>query len=407
MIRAGKRGKRRRTLEIATAETAVNALFSTLALGPLMTGFLLAWQATDFQLGLFASIPYWIAFAELMAAYAVDRFASYRKRIVMVLGLIARSTFFLMAGLAWYAHYSATWFLPLFFVLYTIFQLFYHASGPGWMAWMAVLVPARIRGRYLGVRNRIVDAAGLLAMLLAGSALDAFRAAGWERQGFALLHGIAGVTGLVCFLLLKYQYDPGHKSRMPHLSWDYLLNALKDLRFRCLALINLLWLCGTTVFMPFAEAHVMKNLHWSFKGVSLLIMISTFASVLASPFWGRLADRIRAQRVMGLCMAGLLGAPLLLFFCPENHVFLVYGCWALIGFFTSGYSLTLFSLTLECLPADSRAVGSALLATLAGPTVAGAGLLAGWGAEVAGGYGLLFIASIILRLPAFLLLKKV
>lgn len=77
-----------------------------------------------------------------------------------------------------------------------------------------------------------------------------------------------------------------------------------------------------------------------------------------------------------------------------------------MGFFASGYGLTLFGLTLECLPADSRAVGSALLATLAGPTVAGAGLLAGWGAEVAGGYGLLFIASVLLRLPAFLLLKK-
>lgn len=406
MMRVEERARTRHALEIATAETAVNALFTTVALGPLMTGFLLAWNATDFQLGLFASIPYWIAFAELMAAYAVDRFAPYRKQIVMVLGLIARSTFFFMAGLAWYAHYSATWFLPIFFVLYTIFQLFYHASGPGWMAWMAILVPAPIRGRYLGIRNRIVDATGLLTMVLAGCALDAFRHADWERQGFAWLHGMAGVTGLVCYFLLNDQHDPGHKSRLPNFSWDYLLNALKDLRFRCLACINMLWLCGTTVFVPFAEAHILKNLHWSFKGVSLLIMASTCASVLASPFWGRLADRISAQRVMGLCMAGSLCVPPLLLLCPEQNAVLVYGCWILMGFFASGYGLTLFGLTLECLPADSRAVGSALLATLAGPTVAGAGLLAGWGAEVAGGYGLLFIASVLLRLPAFLLLKK-
>jgi hypothetical protein len=66
----------------------------------------------------------------------------------------------------------------------------------------------------------------------------------------------------------------------------------------------------------------------------------------------------------------------------------------------------MFSLTLECLPPDGRAMGSALLATLAGPVVAITGLLAGWGAELAGGYGVLFVASIAIRLPAFLFLKK-
>ncbi len=406
MIYSGQLGRIRRTLKIATAETAGNAVFAAIALGPLMTGFLLAWGASDFQLGLFASLPYWVAFTELIGAYCVDRFAQQRKAIVACTGLFARGIFFLVAGLAWCAGFSATWFLPLFFVLYTLFQVFYHASGPGWTAWMAVLIPAQIRGRYLGVRNRIVDATGLVAMLLAGSALDAFRSAGLERQGFSMLHGVAGLTGILCFLLLKHQYDPGHSSRLPQFTWGYLLASLKDVRFRCLAGINLIWLAGLTVYTPFAEAHVIKNMHWSFKGVSALVIVSTLASVLASRYWGTLSDRLGAKRVMGFCMAGLLCVPLLLAVCPMDHVWLVYGCWGLMGLFTSGFGLTMFSLTLECLPADGRAMGSALLATLAGPVVAVAGLLAGWGAELADGYGVLFIASIAIRIPAFLFLRK-
>lgn len=401
-----RRGQRQKALGIATAETAVAGVFSAFTLGPLLTGFLLAWGTTDFQLGVFAAIPYCVAFTELVAAYCIDLWPGRRKAFVVLTGLAARMIFFLASGLAWCAGYAATWFLPLFLGLYVLFQAFYHASGPGWVAWMAVLVPGRVRGRYLGVRNRIIDATGLLALVAAGWMLDAFRAVGLERQGFSVLHLLAGVSGLVCFCLLSRQYDPGHTSRGAQATWAYLLAALKDTRFRALASINLLWLAGVTVFMPFAEAHVMKNMHWSFKGISMLIIASTLASVLASPFWGRLSDRIGAKQVMGLCMAGLLCAPLLLALCPRDHVLLVYGCWGGIGLFTSGYALTLFGLTLECLPPDGRAMGSALLATLAGPVVAVAGLLAGWGAELAGGYGVLFVASIAIRLPAFLFLKK-
>jgi len=401
-----KNGQTRKALGIATAETAGSAVFASLAQGPLMTGFLLAWGATDVQLGFFASLPSLVAFTELIAAYQIDRRAHRRRLFVATAGLIARGIFFLSAALAWCAGFSAAWFLPLFFGLYAVFQAFYHASGPGWTAWMAVLVPPQIRGRYLGVRNRVVDATGLVALVLAGAALDVFREAGLERQGFSLLHGIAGMAGVVCFLLLIRQYDPGHSSRPPQLKWNYLLASLRDVRFRSLAAVNLIWLAGLTVYMPFAEAHVIKKMQWSFKSISALVIVSTLSAVLASRHWGKLSDRIGARRVMGVCMAGLLCVPALLYVCPVDHIWLVYGCWGVMGLFTSGYGLTMFSLTLECLPADSRTMGAALLATLAAPVVAGAGLLAGWGAELSGSYDLLFIASIVLRLPAFLFLRR-
>jgi len=160
-------------------------------------------------------------------------------------------------------------------------------------------------------------------------------------------------------------------------------------------------------------------MNWDFKSLSVLVLLNSLGAIIMNPYWGRLADRHGHKPVLTLCSLGLLLLPLFYIFCPWSMSWPIYLSNLLSGIFLSGFVLSMFSLTLAGLPADSRAMGSAVLAAAAGPAVFLAGALSGWAAEAlsglhwqigmldVGNYQLLFAASLVLRIPALLLLKGI
>ena len=409
----------RRGLRIAIAEASAAAVHSVLVGGALLTGFALAWSATDFQLGLLGAMPFLGAMFQVAGAYAVDRWPDRRRLTVAGAGLIARGSWFLIAALPFLCNGSASLCMAWILILYLFYQFALNASGPGWVAWLAVLVPSRVRGRFLGRRYLLMEGFNITTLLIAGFTIDAFRASGYERHGFALLHFCAGVAGLLCFLFLMRQPDPGHCVARPELHLRYVLQPLRNARFRRLVVFNLYWFVGLTICSPFLNAHLIKNLHWSFKELALLGMLASMASLAMYPVWGRQADRHGFKPVMMICAAGMIHLPLYYVFCPWNMRWPIYLCNLLLGLFVSGFNLALFGLTLDGLPKEGRAMGSAVLAGLSGPAVFLSGAASGWVAEaladvhwqISGldlsNYQLLFAASMVLRLPAFALIARI
>ena len=54
-------------------------------------------------------------------------------------------------------------------LLFLLSQITANLMGPGWMSWMAVLLPDRLRGRFMGVRGRITESVGIASVLAAGA----------------------------------------------------------------------------------------------------------------------------------------------------------------------------------------------------------------------------------------------
>ncbi len=409
----------RRGLRIATLEGSAAAVHNVLVGSAFLTGFALAWGANDFQLGLLGAVPFLGSLFQVVGAYVADRWPGQRRLTVALIGLLSRGTWFVIAAVPFLCGDSSARVMTWILALYFFYQATQNASGPGWVAWMAVLVPERLRGRYLGRRNLAMEAFSVVTVLAAGAAIDAFREGGYERQGFALLQVCAGLAGVVGFLLLRRQPDPGHCTPPPEWSFRYVVRPLRDIRFRRLVVFNLVWLVGLTVCTPFLNAHLLKNMHWDFKALAVLGLLSSLAAIAMSPVWGRLADRHGYKPVLEWCSFGLLLIPLLYAFCPWGVRWPIYASSLLAGVFLSGFRLALFSLTLEGLPAEARAMGSAVMAGVAGPAVFLSGAASGWvadalsavhwrfgGLEVAN-YQLLCVVSILLRLPALILLKRI
>ena len=408
----------RRGLQLATAEGAAAHVQVTLVSGFLFTGFALAWGANDFHLGVLGAIPCLGNVFQIWGAYLVDRHPERRRETTALLGFAGRSMWGLMAMLPLIAGAPAAWVMPWILAVYFVYHAFWNASGPGWVAWMAVLVPGKIRGRYLGVRQWILELAIIATAVGAGAIMDGLRGAGMEREGFASFHLLALVAGGVCFLLMRRMPDPGHSAAGVELHPRYLLQPFRDRGFRWLAGLVASWQIGANVASPFLDAHLLKNMNWSFKGVAVLAVLSSLATIAASTWWGRMVDRHGARRILEAGGLGLLLVPLVYAVCPWGWRWPIYGVAVLNGFFMAAFNVALFSFTLARLPQHARAMGSAVLNAAAGLAGFAASLTAGWAAEtitdwsgsigplLVGNYQLLFVASVFLRLPILLIFRR-
>ena len=409
----------RRGLRIATWEGVSGNIHNVLVSNVFLTGFALAWGANDFQIGLLGAIPFLGALGQMAGAYLVDRWPGRRRETVMLLGLISRSSWFAIAAIPFFCHTSPQVAMAWVSLLFLFYQIVYSASGPGWVAWMAVLVPERVRGRYLGTRNRAIEAVGMIAAITAGLAIDGFRAAHWERGGFAVLQTVAASMGIASFLLLRRQPDPGYHAVAPELSLDYLFRPLRDPRFRSLVIFNVSWCFGLNVAAPFMNAHLLNNMHWDFKQLATLGVLASISAILMNPVWGRMADRLGYKHVLRLSWVGMLLVPVCYACCPWHIQWPIYLANILSGVSLSGFTLATFGLTLGSLPRQARAMGAAVFHAAAGPTTFISGALSGWLAEglahahwhsqalPLANYQILFLLSVILRIPTILLMKRI
>ena len=409
----------RRGLRISSWEGAGGTVHNVLVTNAFLTGFALAWGANDFHLGLLGAIPFLAAPCQMVGAYLVDQWADRRREIVTFLGLFARGCWFPIAALPFLLRGSPQLAIPCILTLFLIYQMAYNASGPGWVAWMAVLVPERVRGRYLGTRNRVTEAVGVITALTAGVAIDHFRAAHLERAGFATLQFVSASMGIACFVLMRRQADPGHRTANPEISFQYLFRPLRDSRFRRLVTFNLAWCFGLNISSPFLNAHLINKMHWDFTSLALLGVIASVTAILMNPVWGRMADRFGYKPVLNLSSLGMLLVPLCYAFCPWGMRWPIYLANVLSGAALSGFILALFSLTLKNLPEQSRTMGAAILHTVAGPVTFLSGILSGWLAESHmdlhwnigslpfANYQILFLVSVFLRVPTLALLHRI
>ena len=406
-------------LRFSNWEAAASTVHSTLVTGAFLTGFALAWGANDFQLAVFGALPFLAAPFQWLGAYWVDKCAEWRREIVAYSCLVARASWILAALIPCLFNelprQAMTWMLLLFFIQ----QLSANVQAPGWLAWMAILVPRKVRGRFMGVRGRMTESVGIVSALAAGAIIDYFRAQAMERHGFALLQFIAATAGVCSFVCLRRQPDPGHQARPAETSVRTFLGPLGDRRFRWLVAFNACWLAGLNICTPFLSAHLIKNMHWDFQHLSLLAVLGSLAAILMNPIWGRMADRHGHKPVLKVCWLGLLTVPLFYVVCPLNLRWPIYVANIANGAFLSGFSLTMFSLSLKGLPTEARTMGAAVLNAVAGPatflSLLASGMLAQhlagfqWTMNPMsiGNYQLLFLLSVLLRVPTLALLYRI
>jgi MFS family permease len=379
-----------------------------------------AWVLPKPAIGLLTAMPFLANFVQVFAVPAITRWREAKTLTVLAAtaNLLCWIAFaFLLDAIPRdRPELAARWFIGWFFVA----SFFGAIAGVTWNAWIQEWVPARLRGKYFGRRNRLLQISVLLFLFVTGWVL-----ARWDYGVPAFQAVIAGAAVLRVFSIYWQWISPTRAHRpapSAALSFRAQAGVLRQAH-------SLLWFIGfgavwsfaANCFGPFYQVFLFEQLGLSAFDVGILSTLSALGGALSLPAWGRLLDRYGNRPVMAFSLLVWQGVNLLWCLLEPNSRTIVYVIWALGGMTSmgaiasAGFVLGQFTILLRLIPLEAKSLAIGLnlavtsLAAAVAPVVGGAVLqaaLARWPDALAV-YHVAFLVQPAIAIAGCVLLLKV
>jgi MFS family permease len=315
--------------------------------------FTKALHLPNHTIGLIAALPFACNFLQVFFSPLLARWVS-SKRVSVVgaaIHAVSWSAFCVMLGVlpADDPERAGLWIGVWFFTS----SLCGSVTGVGWSAWVQEWVPSRLRGKYFGRRNRILQISTLAFLLLAGWVLAAWD---YSRVAFQLLIAFALLLRL---LSIRWQDDmptehgtrPAGRAASLSAQWVTLRQCAPFLRFIA---FGAAWSFAANIFGPFYHVFMFEELHLSAFHVGVLSVCGATGAALSMPAWGALLDRYGNKGVMVVSLILWQAQNFAWsFLTPDTSVWL-YAMWFWGGLTNAGFFLGQFTLLLKLLPVPAR-----------------------------------------------------
>ena len=404
----------RTSLRALTTEAAFATVFSSIIGGALLSNFLLDLGASALEIGLLASIPQMTNLLQPLGAYLGDRFKSRNWYSLLIFGT-SRLLWLLIVPGIWLvssSHMAGRQLVLLTLAIIWVTNILEALGRASFFSWMAVLVPERLRGRYFGFRNSVVNLTNFIGVPLLGLAVSKWP--GGSLQGFGAVLVLGIVLGIISlgfhFLMTDVNPQVVHAagSDTDHGSpWQTVFSFLKDANFLRFLLYSGLWSFAVNISAPFFNLYLLGDLNLDVSVVTLYNSLGFGANLLMLMFWGKLADRIGNRPLM--IIVGILVAltPLLWLEAGTTAIFL----WVwfpllhIVGGATwAAIDLCSGNLMMGVTPLRNQSIYFAIAAAVPGITGAIGITVGGFLATVTnfGGLPTVFALSAVLRLFALL-----
>lgn len=251
---------------------------------------------------------------------------------------------------------TAGWF---FAILYFLASVSMSMVALGWMTWVTDFVPSRIRGRYLGRRNRFANVATITFILLSILLLGITDA---SREAYVVLCALAVLLRCASMMVQHLIESPSlGGGELGSANWAkdiFRLRSNKPLmQFVLFGSLIGFWLgcLGTVVPM-----YALGELSLTPARFTSLALTATLSGAIFLRIWGELIDRHGAVPVVIICMAAWRLVDYGWMILTPSTTYLLYPIWAWGGVMGTGYLLASFSLLLKLVPKQSRSTGISL-----------------------------------------------
>lgn len=365
--------------------------------------------------GLIASLPFWGNFAQAFLMPVVNR--AYSPKIVSVASSSLQTACWAVMALMLSflpvekPEISGPWFVTLFAISAAVTAL----TGVSWMSWVQEWVPLRLRGKYFGRRNRMLQAAQVMFLMLAGWLIG--RLGGTVLAFQIVLGGAAALRVASVLFQHRIRQATALTDRAEiRFSWhDQLAILLASRPFRWLVAYGCAWGLSTSLFGPFYPMFMYKELGLTVGDVTTVVILASIGGALSAPAWGALADRFGNKPVMLFCMIAWQLQNFLWCLLTRENAWMLYGMWVFGGVMSAGFVLSMFNLQLKIIPPQAKTLAISVnlaitsLVTAIGPIIGGGilgHLLAGDRPPVEV-YHTVFLVTPVAALLACLLLARV
>jgi hypothetical protein len=266
---------------------------------------------------------------------------------------------------------------PWLIAWFLVSSCFAAMAGVNWNSWIEEWVPARLRGKFFGRRNRLLQFSALAFLLAVGWVLGR-----WNYSVPAFQAIIAGAVLLRCFSIRWQWVSPTRAARVSApqaISFRRQLGILR--RSGSLLLFvafGCVWAFATYCFGPFYQVFMFEQTRFSAFEVGVTATLSQLGGALSLPAWGQLLDRYGNKPVMVFSL--FLWQIPNFFWCfitPQNGA-LLYALWTWAGATSAGFVLGQFTILLRLIPIEAKNLAIGFNLAVTSIFAAAAPIAGGW-----------------------------
>ena len=302
-----------KAIRLTYAQMMLGSIFGASTGGMFLIGFILTLGADDIRLGLFTTLPMAAVVLQLVSAYLIEAGMSCKK-LTVIAGFVSPLCWLLIAAIPLGAHFftSSQQLLVLLGVI-ILAAMAGNINANARATWIGELIPADRRARFFGSCALFAGIIGATFAVGEGRFLDFIKSRG--ALAFTCLFFFGTLFGLAAASLNVPQPDCP-VTRSDTTFREALRDAWNNRPLRRLLAAHLVLALGS-ISAPFATAYCLRDVGMSYFGLGCVNSITTVSILAASPFFGKLIDRLGGRPVLIASLALMAPCGLTWFFiCP-------------------------------------------------------------------------------------------
>jgi MFS family permease len=348
--RRGKKSDIRRGLNIIKLEGLTSTILFNCLGGPFLTAYLLYLGATPQQIGIALAIPFLSNSVQIVMAFWMQHITN-RKRMLLIFTTIHR--------LLWVSAGIIPFLMPkssgIFIYLIALFIAFLNNAFAAtiWGSMLGDIIPAKVRGKYLGIRNTILFAISSISLLAGGQILNLYPGS----LGFTILFSCCFVIGLFNIASFHFYPNPRFEKSAELKKWGLLLQPFRNRTFFPIMLFFAIWMFLQGIAVPFFSYVMQDLLHIPLRMVSIISTVQNVAMLIGYYIWGTINTKVPTRQLILWTLPFITLACLLwgvIHVLPTLIVlFLIH---ILLGLGISGFNQLMFIFTIGDTPKRDRPI---------------------------------------------------
>ncbi len=363
------------------ANVICSTIMATLQGGAILSAFAVSMGATNYEVGLIASIALFgqlMIFPGIFLIHHIPR----RRALVVISDAISRIAWIPIVFMPVMFVDRGVSFLLLWLLISTVFS---SLPGAAWSSWLRDVLPMKRLGELTSKRARLSTVTAMACTLAAGYLIDVWSTSfpGEPNLIYAMLFLVGVILGFCGLLYLARVPEPTMKVETKTPIWNQLKLPFEDKNFARLLKFYGVWTIAVNLAGPFFVVYILRRIGLSMLWVTVLAVIGQIAGILVVTVWGRLADRFSNKSVLSVSSLFFLIAVMSWCFTtmPEAHRFttpMLIAIHVVSGAALAGVNLAVTNISLKLSPQGRAHVYLAMFATVsaaagvAAPIVGGA-----------------------------------
>ena len=255
--------------------------------------------ASNFQIGLLASLPVLTNIFQLLSIWLVQRYNN-RRAVAVISSFLGRFPMLFAAFLPFM--FPTAMALQLLMAILFLHYFFGSIAGASWNAWVKDLIPENQLGSFFSHRTRLVTILSAVLSLGVSILIDYIKAHynSWLTLTYYAIFVTGGLIGLVGVYWLSKADEPKPIAVKENL-FSQFKYPLKDKNFKRLLVFNSAWTFALNLALPFFTVFLMKTIGLPLSYVIGFTILAQISNILFIKKLGKYTDRYSNKTIIKIC----------------------------------------------------------------------------------------------------------